>query len=157
MSLFTLSDDILWIIKDKVWKLRYNQVIQGLEKEWELRKPGELKFLSSRALHSGRFFLNDNPKDMISFKFPTKYYIFGHVIHSDYMFLSYIGYRGDTISLKRGVLEECINDGLDISSVDLKDEDAIFDMNNLVWGFLMKKEEEQIQQNLKTTLLEDSK
>ena len=73
------------------------------------------------------------------------------------MFLSYIGYRGDIISLKKGILERCIKGGLDISSVDLKDEAAIFEINNLVWGYLMKKEEEQIQQNLKKTLQEDSK
>ena len=53
------------------------------------------------------------------------------------------------ISLKRGVLERCIEGGLDISSVDLKDENAIFNINNLVWRFLMDKEEEYIQQNLK--------
>tara|TARA_B100000214_G_scaffold292364_1_gene222089 strand:- start:328 stop:801 length:474 start_codon:yes stop_codon:yes gene_type:complete len=157
MSLFTLSDDLIWTIKDKVWKLRHKQVIQDFKKEWLNRDPGNLKFLSFRSLHPGRFFLKDNPKDMISFKFPTKYYICGHLIYSDYMFLSYIGYRGDTVSLKRGVLEECIEGGLDISSVDMKDEDAIFEINNLVWGYLMKKEEEQIQQNLKKTLQEDSK
>ena len=157
MSLFTLSDDLIWIIKDEVWKLRHKQVIQDFKKEWLNRDPVNLKFLSFRSLHPGRFFLKDNPKDMINFKFPTKYYICGHLIYSDYMFLSYIGYRGDTVSLKRGVLEECIGGGLDISSVDMKDEDAIFEINNLVWGYLMKKEEEQIQQNLKKTLQEDSK
>ena len=145
MSLFTLSNDLLWIIKDEVWKLRHKQVIQDFKKEWLNRDPGKLKFLSSRSLHPGRFFLNDNPKDMISFKFPTKYYICGHLIYSNYMFLSYIGYRGDIVSLKRGVLEECIEEGLHISSIDMKDEYAIFDINNLVWGYLMKKEEEQIK------------
>ena len=145
MSLFTLSDDLIWTIKDEVWKLRHEQVIQGFKTEWLNRNPGKLKFLSFRSLHPGRFFLNDNPKDMISFKFPTKYYICGHLIYSDYMFLSYIGYRGDIVSLKRGVLEECIEEGLNISSVDMKDENAIFDINNLVWGYLMKKEEEQIK------------
>ena len=145
MSLFTLSDDLLWTIKDEVWKLRHKQVIEELRKEWKEKNPGKLKFLSSRLLHPGRFFLNENPKDMINFKFPTKYYICGHLIYSDYMFLSYIGYRGDIVSLKRGVLEECIEEGLNISSVDMKDENAIFDINNLVWGYLMKKEEEQIK------------
>ena len=156
MSLFTLSDDLIRTIKDEVWKLRHEQVIQGFKTEWLNRNPGKLKFLSFRSLHPGRFFLNDNPKDMISFKFPTKYYICGHLIYSDYMFLSYIGYRGDIISLKRGVLERCIEGGLDISSVDLKDENAIFNINNLVWRFLMDKEEEYIQQNLKKALQDNS-
>ena len=47
--------------------------------------------------------------------------------------------------------------GLDLSSIDMKDEDAIFNINDLVWGFLMKKEEEQIKQNLKTNIQESSK
>ena len=33
MSLFTLSDDLIWTIKDKVWKLRHKQVIQDFKKE----------------------------------------------------------------------------------------------------------------------------
>ena len=156
MSLFTLSNDLLWTIKDEVWKLRHKQVIEELRKEWTEKNPGKLKFLSYRSLHPGRFFLNENPKDMISFKFPRKYYICGHLIYSDYMFLSYIGYRGDIISLKKGILERCIKGGLDISSVDLKDEDAIFNINNLVWRFLMDKEEEYIQQNLKKSLQDNN-
>ena len=79
------------------------------------------------------------------------------MVQSDSLILTYIGYKRDTISLKRGLLEKCINDGLDLSSIDMKDEDAILNINDLVWGFLMKKEEEQIKQNLKTNIQGSSK
>tara|TARA_Y100000817_G_scaffold212537_1_gene167012 strand:- start:659 stop:1132 length:474 start_codon:yes stop_codon:yes gene_type:complete len=157
MSLFTLNDDILWIIKDEVSKLRYKQVLRQLNEDWERKKPGRKKYLSFRSIHPGRFFLNENPKNMINYICKTKYYIHGHMVQSDSPILTYIGYKRDTISLKRGLLEKCINDGLDLSSIDMKDEDAIFNINDLVWGFLMKKEEEQIKQNLKTNIQESSK
>ena len=46
MSLFTLNDDILWIIKDEVSKLRYKQVLHQLNEDWERKKPGRKKYLS---------------------------------------------------------------------------------------------------------------
>ena len=110
MSLFTLNDDILWIIKDEVSKLRYKQVLRELKEEWNRKNPGRKKYLSFRSIHPGRFFLNENPKNMINYICKTKYYIHGHIVQSDSPILTYIGYKRDTISLKRGLLEKCIND-----------------------------------------------
>ena len=78
LSLFNINTDILSIIIDKLYKKRYNIVINHFIHEWKKRAPLINTYISGRQTHEGRQFLKShNVGPLIDYVYKYKYYIYG--------------------------------------------------------------------------------
>jgi hypothetical protein len=91
MKLFDLSDDILELVKDELFKLRKKVMSRQLKHEWMKRRPYR-KLIDSggRRLHPGRAFLNKTMdlKDIQLVKFTQKLFICGIELNP-FVYVSY--------------------------------------------------------------------
>ena len=77
MKLFDLSDDILGMVADELYKARHIRMINELIMEWRKRRPSwRLIQSGGRKIHEGRAFLKDLKKVKI-IQIPSKYWICG--------------------------------------------------------------------------------
>jgi hypothetical protein len=149
MILFDLSDDILEIVVDEVFRLRKNACIRELVGLWRKRSPyGRLRLSGGRVLHEGRAFLSksDNLKTLSLVKFMSKYFICGIPAFSisDYNYNTRVTKYGMSFKVVTAngnvsvVGGKIINMGLNNGWEDFKDQ-----TDDTIVRYLMDKEQER--------------